>query len=125
VPVLTKRIRDRVIALLDADSVVAENSRWRIACYELVCGSESIALVVDDGGVRSVANIELQSTPVIKISGTEDQWRTVLDGLHGGLHRAWRYRLLDFDGDPLVMMSLWKTLWRLGEALVAAQREAA
>jgi hypothetical protein len=53
----------------------------------------------------------------IEIDGPAEAWDDILDGLRGGLHRAWRHQLLRFAGDRVLYMQHYKAFWRLGELL--------
>lgn len=115
----------RAAQILNEDQIVRANTAWRRARVSLVANGELAAtLLVDRGSVRVATPQEGGELPEVVIAGREADWQAILDGLHGGLHRAWRYKLLEFGGgDPATTFDLWKTIWRLGDALVAAGRE--
>ncbi len=120
---LTTGLLQQVAARLNADSVVASNARWYRATLTLVCDEESWHFTVAEGRVNLTDDHALSTAPVVSIRGNSDDWRPVLRGLRGGLHRAFRHKLLVFEGDPVAMLSLWKTIWRLGEALSEVSEE--
>jgi hypothetical protein len=123
---LDNRLVERTAQILSADQIVRANTAWRRARVCLVAdGDVAATLLVDHGSVRVGAPGEGGDLPDVVIAGRAQQWQAILGGLHGGLHRAWRYQLLEFGGDPATTFDLWKTIWRLGDALVAAGRERA
>ena len=89
----------------------------------LVCDEHTWVFRVADGRVQLVENGGSSQDPRVCIRGSSEDWRPVLRGLRGGLHRAFRHRLLTFDGDAVATLMLWKTIWRLGEALAEAGQE--
>jgi len=64
----------------------------------------------------SVINCEKDKADVT-IAGTTENWLLVLQGLDGGIHRAFRHEVLHFYGNYFVMLNLWKVIWRIGENL--------
>jgi hypothetical protein len=125
-PRVDAQLVERAVAMLAEDPVVRASSRWRRARICLVeAGAPEQALVVDRGTVRRATGDDAAAgLPEIRIGGSREQWTPILEGRHGGLHRAWRYRELDFGGDPVAAFDLWKTVWRLGDALARAAAEA-
>jgi hypothetical protein len=117
---LTTELLRRVEARLNEDPVVASNSRWYRATLTLVCDDRSWNLRVADGSVKLVEDGGSSQDPRVRIRGSSEDWRPILQGLRGGLHRAFRHRLLAFEGDAVATLTLWKTIWRLGEALAEA-----
>ncbi|TYK43087.1 hypothetical protein [Actinomadura decatromicini] len=118
---LTGDLLDRALVLLNTDPHL---DRWRSAriCLRETPGPD-LWLVVDRGTVRRAGDgRDGADLKQIRIAGTAAEWKPILDGLHGGLHRAWRYHLLRFEGDPVALLDLWKTIWRLGDALADAYR---
>jgi SCP-2 sterol transfer family protein len=120
---LTTELLRRVEASLNEDPVVAANARWYTARLTLVCDDRSWDYRVADGRVKLVEDGGSSRDPQVRIRGSSEDWQPVLRGLRGGLHRAFRHRLLAFEGDAVAMLTLWKTIWRLGEALAEAERE--
>ncbi|TMR04935.1 hypothetical protein ETD83_07765 [Actinomadura soli] len=118
---LTGDLLDRAIVLLEADP---QRDRWRSARIGLSeTPGPDLLLVVDRGTVRRAGDgQDGADLKQIRIVGTADEWKPILAGLHGGLHRAWRYHLLRFEGDSVALLDLWKTIWRLGDALADAYR---
>lgn len=116
---LLRRVEDR----LNEDPVVASNASWYKARLRLACDDESWDFAVADGHVNLTDDVDSSPDPVVLIRGSSDDWRPVLGGLRGGLHRAFRHRLLAFEGDAVATLILWKTIWRLGEALAEAGEE--
>lgn len=111
----------RAVQLLRDDRIAVAASRHHSAIYALTCPAYDTQYVfVDRGEIRLPHADEIPAAD-ITIDGEEWQWQLVLAGLHGGLHRAWRYKLLNFTGDAVRMMFLWKFMWRLSESLVAAR----
>jgi 3-hydroxyisobutyrate dehydrogenase-like beta-hydroxyacid dehydrogenase len=119
-PSLTTELLRRVEARLNEDPVVVSNARWYSATLMLVCDEHTWDYRVADGRVQMVEDGGSSQDPQVRIRGSSEDWRPVLRGLRGGLHRAFRHRLLTFDGDAVAMLMLWKTIWRLGEALAEA-----
>ena len=76
-----------------------------------------------DGRVKLVEDGGSSGDPQVRIRGSSEDWQPILRGLRGGRHRAFRHRLLAFEGDAVATLTLWKTIWRLGEALAEAERE--
>ncbi|MES2940752.1 MAG: SCP2 sterol-binding domain-containing protein [Pseudomonadota bacterium] len=111
----------RLAQLLQADPVATAACRHHTATYGLRC-DDALVLVTAERGHVSAVRAAGPAQPDITIAGTASQWQGILQGLHGGLHRAWRYKLLDFSGDAVTMMFLWKFMWRMGDALVAVRR---
>jgi 3-hydroxyisobutyrate dehydrogenase-like beta-hydroxyacid dehydrogenase len=122
-PSLTTELLRRVEARLNEDPVVASNARWYRATLTLVCDEHSWDYRVADGRVQLVEDGGPSQDSRVRIRGSSEAWRPVLRGLRGGLHRAFRHRLLTFDGDAVATLMLWKTIWRLGEALAEAGQE--
>lgn len=122
-PSLTTELLRRVEARLNGDPVVASNARWYRATLTLVCDDYSWDYRVADGRVKLVEDGGSSQDPRVRIRGSSEDWRPVLRGLRGGLHRAFRHRLLAFEGDAVATLTLWKTIWRLGEALAGAGQE--
>lgn len=56
----------------------------------------------------------------IRLLGDEASWELIWKGLNGGLHRAWRHRMIRFDGDPQAIYGYWKMIWRFGDLMAAA-----
>src|SRR5215212_6439595 len=119
-PNLTTELLRRIEAKLNEDPVVVSNARWYRATLRLVCDEHSWDYRVADGRVQLVEDGGSSQDPQVRIRGSSEDWRPVLRGLRGGLHRALRHRLLTFDGDAVATLMLWKTIWRLGEALAEA-----
>lgn len=119
---LTTELLRRVEARLDGDPVVASNAKWYRATLTLVCDDLSWNYRVADGRVKLVEGGSPRD-PQVVIRGGSGDWRPILQGLRGGLHRAFRHRLLAFEGDAVATLTLWKTIWRLGEALAEAGQE--
>jgi len=117
VSVLTTDLLRQVEAELNEDPIVASNTVWYRATLRLVCDGESWDFVVAEGHVNLAEDQVSSADSLVSIRGSSDDWRPVLEGLRGGLHRAFRHRLLTFEGDAVAMLLLWKTIWRLGEAL--------
>jgi hypothetical protein len=117
VSVLTTDLLRQVEAGLNEDPIVASNTIWYRATLRLVCDEESWDFVVAEGHVNLADDHVWSADPLVSIRGSSDDWRPVLGGLRGGLHRAFRHRLLVFEGDAVATLLLWKTIWRLGEAL--------
>jgi 3-hydroxyisobutyrate dehydrogenase-like beta-hydroxyacid dehydrogenase len=122
-PNLTTELLRRIEAKLNEDPVVVSNARWYRATLRLVCDEHSWDYRVADGRVQLVEDGGSSQDPQVRIRGSSEDWRPVLRGLRGGLHRAFRHRLLTFDGDAVATLMLWKTIWRLGEALAEAGQE--
>jgi 3-hydroxyisobutyrate dehydrogenase-like beta-hydroxyacid dehydrogenase len=122
-PNLTTELLRRIEAKLNEDPVVVSNARWYRATLRLVCDEHSWDYRVADGRVQLVEDGGSSQDPQVRIWGSSEDWRPVLRGLRGGLHRAFRHRLLTFDGDAVATLMLWKTIWRLGEALAEAGQE--
>jgi hypothetical protein len=120
---LTTELLHRVEASLNEDPIVASNARWYTATLTLVCDDQSWDFRVADGRVKLVEDGGSSRDPQVRIRGSSEDWQPVLRGLRGGLHRAFRHRLLAFEGDAVATLTLWKTIWRLGEALAKAERE--
>lgn len=120
---LTTELLRRVEANLNEDPVVASNTRWYTARLTLVCNDRSWDYRVANGRVKLVEDGGSSRDPQVRIRGSSEDWQPVLRGLRGGLHRAFRHRLLAFEGDAVATLTLWKTIWRLGEALAEAGRE--
>ena len=120
---LTTELLRRVEARLNEDPVVASNARWYRATLTLVCDDRSWDFRVADGRVNLVEDGGSSEDPRVLLRGSSEDWRPILRGLRGGLHRAFRHRLLAFEGDAVATLTLWKTIWRLGEALAEAGRE--
>jgi 3-hydroxyisobutyrate dehydrogenase-like beta-hydroxyacid dehydrogenase len=119
-PSLTTELLRRVETRLNEDPVVVSNARWYRATLMLVCDEHTWDYRVADGRVQMVEDGGSSQDPQVRIRGSSEDWRPVLLGLRGGLHRAFRHRLLTFDGDAVATLMLWKTIWRLGEALAEA-----
>lgn len=115
--VLTKDLLRRVEARLNEDPIVASNARWYRATLTLVCDDEPWHFAVAEGRVNLTDDRVSSEGPRVSIRGSSNDWRPILGGLRGGLHRAFRHRLLAFEGDAVATLILWKTIWRLGEAL--------
>ena len=115
--VLNKSLLERVEDMMNKDPIVASNARWHDAILTLDCDNEPWHFRVTDGRVLLVDDPEHVYVPRIYIQGTSENYQLILEGLPGGFHQAFRHKLLSFDGDHVVMMLLWKTIWRLGECL--------
>ena len=111
----------RVIDLLNNDQMVYNNTKWYTFNLVLKTESTQCQLTIQRGQV-SLKNIP-EKLPEIIITGSNENWNKILNGLPGGLHRAFRHRLLEFSGDPIIMLSVWKTIYRLGVALAQAKEE--
>ncbi len=120
---LTTELLHRAEASLNEDPIVASNIRWYTATLTLVCDDRSWDYCVADGRVKLVEDGGSSRDPQVRIRGSSEDWQPILRGLRGGLHRAFRHRLLAFEGDAVATLTLWKTIWRLGEALAEAERE--
>jgi len=120
---LTTELLRRVEASLDEDPIVASNARWYRATLSLVCDDRTWDYRVADGHVKLVEDGSSSRDPQIRIRGSSEDWQPILQGLRGGLHRAFRHKLLAFEGDAVAMLTLWKTIWRLGEALSEVGQE--
>ena len=115
--VLTTDLLRQVEAGLNEDPIVASNTKWYRATLRLVCDEQSWDFAVAEGRVNLTEDRASSTGPLVSIRGSSDDWRPVLGGMRGGLHRAFRHRLLVFEGDAVTTLLLWKTIWRLGEAL--------
>jgi hypothetical protein len=113
----------RAEAILRRDPVVVENVRWHDASITLVCDAKRWTFGVREGRMALEADERLREQPEILIRGRSEDWRPLLRGLQGGLHRAFRHKLLTFEGDAVAMLTLWKTVWRVGEAISLASKE--
>ncbi len=120
---LTTELLRRVEAGLDGDPIVASNARWYGATLTLVCDDRSWDFRVADGRMKLAEDGGSLRDPRVVIRGGSEDWQPIVRGLRGGLHRAFRHRLLAFEGDAVATLTLWKTIWRLGEALAEAGRE--
>lgn len=120
---MTTELLHRAEARLNEDPVVASNARWYTATLTLVCDDRSWSYRVADGRVELVEDGGSPRDPQVRIRGGSEDWRPILLGLRGGLHRAFRHRLLVFEGDAVATLTLWKTIWRLGEALAEVGQE--
>lgn len=120
---LTTELLHRVEVSLNKDPIVASNARWYTATLTLVCDDRSWDYRVADGRVKLMEDGGSSRDPQVRIRGSSEDWQPILRGLRGGLHRAFRHRLLAFEGDAVATLTLWKTIWRLGEALAEAERE--
>lgn len=123
-PIFNDRLVSEVERLIASDPIVRANTRFgRLALVLAADDSSALRVVVDRGRLVPLQEWgQDDERSAVLISGGADKWRVVLDGLHGGLHRAWRYRLLQFSGDQVRMMTFWKTIWRVSEALQKAAR---
>jgi len=83
------------------------------------CGSEQGTLRIDGGRITGVSLNWSPEAP-IRLAGEETNWQTLWRGMPGGLHRAWRHRMIHFDGDPQAVYGYWKMIWRLGDLMVDA-----
>jgi len=117
---LTKTLLMQVETIMNADPFVTLNIKRARLTLELICGSDEFAFAIEDGILRLLRENETTPGPRVTIAGSADNWVKIIDGLHGGLHRAFRHKLLRFDGDAASMLTIWKTNWRLGEALAEA-----
>lgn len=68
------------------------------------------------GRVRS--GTDWPAETIIGVRGSADAWTPILDGLPGGLHRAWREKRLDFVGQRAALMDGYVVLYELGERVV-------
>ena len=113
----------RAETMLNRDPAVLQNIRGLRMNLTLQCDEKNWCLLIADGNIRSVPESgRLPDAPQVFISGTAENWKRIIDGLRGGLHRAFRHRLLRFSGDPAAMLAIWKTIWRIGETLCAARK---
>lgn len=85
----------------------------------LECDGSEAWLDVDGGQVRAVGLNPVERY-AIGISGELSAWEQIWSGLPGGLHRAWRHRLLRFRGDQSALMRHYKMVWRLGDLMAQA-----
>jgi hypothetical protein len=113
----------RAEAILRRDPVVAENVRWHDASITLVCDAKRWTFEVREGQITLEANERPREQPEILIRGRSEDWQPLLRGMQGGLHRAFRHKLLAFEGDAVAMLTLWKTVWRVGESISLASKE--
>lgn len=79
-------------------------------------------LAIHGGAVPAVGTD--QETATIDIVGDAAAWEDVLRPVPGGLHRAWRHRLLQFRGDDAVLLRHYKMIWQLGAVLSPLWRSA-
>ncbi|MET4491222.1 hypothetical protein [Bradyrhizobium sp. LA7.1] len=109
---------------IGADPVVRANTRY--GRLPLVLGADDASafrIILDRGRLLGLTDWTADDERnAVFVSGSVQQWQHAF-GLHGGLHRAWRYRLLAFTGDQVRMMTFWKTIWRVGEALQKIAKE--
>jgi len=119
---LTKEIVLLAEKYLNKDPFVIENIKYYDLVLLLKSGENEFFYKISNGSMQVVDNIFFEK-PTVEISGNKENWTLVISGLHGGLHRAFRHKILKFEGDPVTMLSIWKTLWRVGEALSVAYKE--
>ena len=120
---LSRTLLERTAEILNDDPFVKENTKRCKATLYLACENNKFALAFDNGKVRLLADGESGADPVVSISGNKENWNKIISGLPGGLHRAFRHKLLRFEGDATTMLTIWKTIWRLGEALANENKE--
>lgn len=72
-------------------------------------GTSAITVTTGDGEPDSWA---------VGIAGTAEQWEEIWSGLPGGLHRAWRQKLLEFFGPEEALLAHYPMVWQLGELMV-------
>jgi hypothetical protein len=113
----------RAEAILRQDPIVAENVRWHDASITLVCDAKRWTFEVREGCITLEPDEHPREQPEILIRGQSEDWRPLLKGMQGGLHRAFRHKLLAFEGDAVAMLTLWKTVWRVGESISLASKE--
>ena len=113
----------RAEANLNRDPIVTANTRWYRARLTLVCDADQWDFDIADGWVKPMDNKDSSCHPQIRIRGNSEDCQPILQRLRGGLHRAFRHKLLSLEGYAVATLTLWKTIWRLGEALVAVGKE--
>lgn len=117
--------RDALVDALARDERFGTWARWFSARVVLRRGDEVVWLVFRHGNVVASGRSEPddlagtgQSTPTIALVGDDHGWAQVLEGLPGGLHRAWRQQLIQFDADPVDVLRNYRAIWHLGEVMV-------
>lgn len=83
---------------------------------ELCCEDATGWLRVETGRVTAVGATP-EPAATVRIAGGSASWSAITQGLPGGLHRAWRHRMLTFEGDLVAFMRHYKLFWRLGDLL--------
>lgn len=107
---------------LNVDPFVKNNIKFYRLKLVLISNQCSYCLIITDGMI-SASTSNGSKYPEVVISGSSEDWAKIIKGMHGGMHRAFRHKILQFKGDSIVMLSIWKTIWRLGESLVKANEE--
>ena len=120
--VLNFDLVSRSVKYLNDDPFFKENVRFYNFILCLECEEDRYYYNVSDGKITVLdANDDLRADVVI--SGNQENWGKIIDGMQGGMHRAFRHKMLHFSGNPAIMLSVWKTIWRIGEALTKANEE--
>lgn len=83
------------------------------------CGEQQANLRIEGGQVTAVSTVGNPQAQ-IRLRGDDSAWESIWSGMNGGLHRAWRHRMVQFEGDPQAIYGHWKMIWRLGDLMVAA-----
>ena len=95
------------------DSFFLEKSESFVGRISLQSDSAAVHFDIRPAHVESGAGWPPDTT--IGVRGTAADWRPILDGLPGGLHRAWREKRLEFVAEPAVLMDGYLVLFQLGE----------
>jgi putative sterol carrier protein len=119
---LQENLLQIVESRLNEDPTVLENTRRLNFNLTLGIEGRETNFFFKNGSVKQVIKID-PNNPRVIISGSYENWLKIVNGLPGGLHRAFRHRILKFEGDYVTMLGIWKTIWRLGEALSSSRKE--
>lgn len=103
----------------NSDDDFRQWGQYFTGAISLECGPHAAWLDVVSGEVRAVGAAAADDC-VIRLRGELSAWQQIWDGLPGGLHRAWRHQLLQFQGDQSALMRHYKMVWRLGDLMHAA-----
>jgi hypothetical protein len=113
----TPRWSAAIAAACEGDAFFREKASAFSRVISLQSGDAAVHFDIREGRVRSGADWPPSTT--IGVRGTAADWAPILDGLPGGLHRAWREKRLDFVADPAELMDGYLVLYQLGERVVA------
>jgi hypothetical protein len=110
----------RLGELASADPLFQQYGRRFHGDLSLGCGDQSASFRIEGGRVTGVSLADNPEAP-IRLLGDEGAWEALWEGLNGGLHRAWRHRMIRFEGNPQAIYGYWKMIWRFGDLMVAAK----
>ncbi|MBB6453708.1 putative sterol carrier protein [Salirhabdus euzebyi] len=119
---LTLNLLKSVEKYLNKDVFVKNNIKFYSLNLLLKCDNHENYFNISKGNISLVKSLD-NSKPLVIVSGSAEDWDKIIRGIHGGMHRAFRHKILKFDGDPVAMLSIWKTIWRIGESLKLASEE--